>query len=143
APRASLPWTPRYRPIQRARRAALPRATVPCRPDRRHSARHESGARRPCRVRDASDTDHCEPTSGVARGLSYFLRLRAEDATNDLGHLVPGPRHLLQLAPSCRRQTIKLRFAVVFRFAPFARDEALMLEPVQRGIERALLNFQT
>jgi hypothetical protein len=46
------------------------------------------------------------------------------------------------LAPAGDGEAIILGLALVVRFAPFAGDQALMLQAVERGIERALLDLE-
>ena len=48
----------------------------------------------------------------------------------------------LELLAARLRQRVEARAAVVLRRAPFGRDPALVFEPVDRGIERALLDPQ-
>src|SRR6202043_673670 len=73
---------------------------------------------------------------------SYFLGLCSQDSRHDLGHAIPVFGFGLQAALPCCRQCVVFRFAVVFRLAPFPCGPALMFEAIERGIERALLNFQ-
>jgi hypothetical protein len=55
---------------------------------------------------------------------------------------VPARRIVAEPPPARRRQTIELRPAVVVRLAPLTRDQTLVLEPVERRIQRTLLNLQ-
>jgi hypothetical protein len=46
------------------------------------------------------------------------------------------------LASSTGREAVKLRFALVFGFTPFAANPALVFEAVKSWVERALQDFQ-
>jgi len=48
----------------------------------------------------------------------------------------------MELTPTAHGQPIELRFALIFGFAPLTRDQPLVLQPVQRWVQRSLLNLQ-
>ena|ERR1700722_7443434 len=54
----------------------------------------------------------------------------------------PVRRLFLQLRAPGRGQRIKLRLSPRFRFRPFRFDPGFLFQPVQSGIERALLNLK-
>src|SRR5438309_1747512 len=106
------------------------------------SSRCESEAHHPTAAPDPSGERCRASTIAALQELSRFVRASLQDSGNDVGHAVPVASFLLQLAPPCRRQAIESRPALVLGFAPLALDEPLVLEAIQRGIQRALLNFE-
>lgn len=73
---------------------------------------------------------------------SYFLWRGAQDAGDYRDHAVPLGGFAVKPAFSGGGEPVEFRSAIIFRFAPLARNPALMFEPVKRRIERTLLNFQ-
>ena len=63
------------------------------------------------------------------------------DAIAD-GQAVPAVGLLAQAAPPRGGEAVELRAAVVLGHAPFGVEKALVLEPVERGVERALFDEQ-
>ena len=57
------------------------------------------------------------------------------------GHAIPVRRFVLELAAPERGQPVELGAAVVVRRAPLGFQQPAHLEPVQRRIERALLDL--
>src|SRR5262245_13056243 len=55
---------------------------------------------------------------------------------------IPALRLLLQPATAGCGEAVVLGSAVVVRSAPFGLEQTLVLEPIQRGVERALLDRQ-
>src|SRR5207249_1531347 len=66
----------------------------------------------------------------------------AEKACHERGHAFPTPGLRVQLFAASPRQRVKLRFAVIFRGAPFGSNPAALLEPQQGGIEGALIQLE-
>ena len=58
------------------------------------------------------------------------------------GQLVPAAVSSREPAPAGRGERVELRLALVVALAPFGGDQALVLEPVERRIERALRDLQ-
>ncbi len=65
-----------------------------------------------------------------------------QDSSNDVGHAVPVFGFRKQPALPCSGEPVIFGFAVVFRLAPFTGDPALMFQTIERGVQRALLDFQ-
>src|ERR1700686_1163113 len=87
-------------------------------------------------------SDRYAPSGRGPDTTSYFLRPRAENSRDDLRHAVPVFGFCLQPALPGGGQTIVSSFAVVLRRAPFACDPTLMLQTIERRVERALLNLE-
>jgi hypothetical protein len=51
-------------------------------------------------------------------------------------------RFASELFPSFRGKAVEFRLATRFRFLPLRREQSFVFEPVQRGIQRALLHLQ-
>src|SRR5215471_4893673 len=111
-------------------------------PDLRQTFEDESATPHPCRTRAAVASPPTFPRNEAGLIGSYFLRLPAQDAGNYCRLRVPLVRLGLELAPARHRQTVVLRFPMVFGFTPFAADPALMLKPVKRRVQRYLLDLQ-
>src|SRR5690349_8326031 len=58
------------------------------------------------------------------------------------GEAFPVLRLVRERAAPCRGQSVIARSAPILRDVPVARDETLMLEPLQRGIERTLIDVE-
>src|SRR5262245_32586254 len=82
-----------------------------------------------------------QTTNGKLR-RSQLLGLRRQHPPNHLCHPIPLLLFALQSPFAFRREPVVLRLPFVFRFAPLARNPALVLQPVQRRIERPLLNLE-
>src|SRR5690349_2371025 len=54
----------------------------------------------------------------------------------------PALRLLSQGAPAGRGEAVKARASIALRRPPFARDEPLVLEALQRRVERALVHLE-
>src|SRR6516164_2383237 len=133
APRLRTPSAPACSPLR-----------APCRraPDPPLAPQDGSAAPLPSRPPSARASRAPGSTPRYASTTSYFLRPRAQNPFNHFGHAVPFFSFRLQPALSRRCQVVILRFPLVVRLAPFAPDPALILQPVQRRIKRALLNLQ-
>src|SRR5207302_7099135 len=138
----------RVRQIRCARVELLLRGAGRCASSPQHRPRGGSEARRPSRSR--SESAAAWLVARIERGWrdscflsSYFLRRGAQNSGDNICHAVPVLGFRLQPAPSCCREPVILRLALVFRFAPFADDPALVLKAIEGGIQRALLNLQT
>src|SRR5580700_5693396 len=81
-------------------------------------------------------------TNAAGSRASYFLRRRLQNSRDDVRHAIPLFGFRLESALARSRETVVLGLAFIFRFAPFTGDPALVFQPVERGIERALLNLQ-
>src|SRR5687768_14773607 len=91
--------------------------------------------------------DGPKPTPPRTRPLSTIsasplLGRRGERHRHGLRETLPARRLRAKSLPPQGGQPIVLRLAVVVRRPPLARDEPLVLEPVQGGIERPLLDRQ-
>src|SRR5271163_2866555 len=104
--------------------------------------RYGIAAPHPSRAPYANGAGLCGTKNENGSIASYFLRLRSQDSCDDVSHAVPIFGFCLQAAFPCRCERVVFRFALIFRLAPFARDPALVFEAIERGIERALLDFQ-
>src|SRR4030095_8012308 len=118
------------------------RETRPHGPGPRRSSRCGIGVPRPSRARNATGEWRPAATTPAWRGSSSFLRRGGQNAADDVRHAVPVARFFLQLFAPGGREPVKARPALVLGLAPLARDEALVLEAIQRRIERALLDAE-
>ena len=122
--------------------APAPRLLVrmPRRRDRERASRRGRSIRRACPLRRARRKTGDK--NGASTLRSYVTRFgfadqpiaadrRLQSATSSVSRRRPAAVSLLD---TC--------LAVVVRDVPFRRDQALMLEPVERGIQRALLDVQ-
>src|SRR5262249_38795119 len=102
----------------------------------KRSSRWGSGRRRP-RVEEALARRH------GARIVSYvFMASRLHDARDARADAAPVARLLDELPASGRGQPVELRTPIVLGRPPFRREEPGELQPVQRGVEGALLHAQ-
>src|SRR6185436_5505648 len=67
---------------------------------------------------------------------------RGQRARHCLGETVPAHGFVAQSTTSECGKTVVLRFAIVLGGAPVAVDQSLMLEAIECGVQRALLNEQ-
>src|SRR5437762_5888219 len=67
---------------------------------------------------------------------------RSDDQRDRRGEPLPRCGFLLELFPSGFRQRVELRASLVFGDAPLRGDPTLVLETLERGIERSLLDQQ-
>src|SRR5687768_16340513 len=74
--------------------------------------------------------------SGASRSAGAQHRLEAG------GEAAPALQLLAQCAPAGGGEPIVARASVVVGGAPIARDQALLLQPLQRRIERALVHVE-
>jgi len=74
---------------------------------------------------------------------SHVLRRRGERQPDAVGNLLPVGQFFLEPPPAGGSQAVVLRLPLVFRLAPFGRNQALVLQPVQGGVQRSLLNLET
>src|SRR6185369_1670103 len=65
-----------------------------------------------------------------------------QDPRDDVGHPVPVAGLLLQPPPAAGGEAIEAGLPLVLGFPPFALDEALALEAIEGGVERALLDLE-
>src|SRR4029077_3573976 len=80
--------------------------------------------------------------SEARRGVSYFLRLRAEGRTNRGHQAVPVVGLFAETLAARYGEFVKLGAAIVFRSAPVSLEQSLTHQPKQTGIERALFDEQ-
>src|SRR5688500_10306631 len=76
-----------------------------------------------------------DPESGLGWRRGEGERHRARET-------IPACRFRAEPPTASRRQSIVLRLAVVLRDAPLAVDEPLVLEAVQRRVQRTLLDLE-
>src|SRR6185437_3874814 len=158
APRPPIPAAPAAAPLRaKCLHVSNPQRNFQCAPATPHPYRFQSA---PGEIaRDSRNVSLQIPSclfllvnhrSGLYSSLrhlalffcSHFFWSRPQNPFDEIGHPIPVVRFRLE-PPSARRcEPIILRFALVLRFAPFARKPALMFEPIERRIKRALLNFQ-
>src|SRR5207253_8172652 len=79
-------------------------------------------------------------SKAVATNSSRFSFGKLEDQADSLREPLPVAGLSPELAASLGGEAIELCFAPGFRFAPLGRQEALVFEAMQGGIERALLH---
>ena len=103
--------------------------------------RYGIAAPRPSRFPSENDGELPATTTEAGSKASHFLWLGAQNSCDDVGHAVPVFGFRKQLALPCRGEPVIFGFAVVFRFAPLTGNPSLMFEAIERGIERALLDF--
>ena len=70
------------------------------------------------------------------------LPSRREKGGDQIGGLVPFARFARELLPPRGGERIELRAAIVLGLAPLGRDESLLLELEQGGVERAVVERQ-
>src|SRR3954467_6777361 len=78
----------------------------------------------------------------VSGSGSDFLRRGSKRQRDRIGDAVPVRSFVAETRASAAREAIELCAAFVVRGAPLAFNQSLTFEPVQRGIEGALLNLQ-
>ena len=78
----------------------------------------------------------------AAPGVSYFFGSRTQNAGDERRHAVPLLTLRVELASARRGQPVELRLAFVVRFTPLAGDPALVLQPVERRVQRSLLDLK-
>ena len=83
---------------------------------------------------------HVVPMHAQLRAHDWFLCL--EDPRDGVGHPRPVLAFLGELAAAVAREPVVLGLAVVLRRVPFRVDPALLLQPVKRRVERALIDAQ-
>src|SRR6266851_9128225 len=71
--------------------------------------------------------------------LSFFRR---QEPREDRGRPLPVAGFSLHLLPACARQAVILRAAVVLGNTPVGRDEALLFELQQGGVDRPVVHAQ-
>ena len=81
----------------------------------------------------------CSLSNRLARGPASGS---GDDDVDGLREPVPVGGFLFELAPAGLSQGIELGLAAGFAFGPVGGDPPLLLEAVQGGIERALLDLQ-
>src|SRR5690349_5037157 len=148
-PTAAVQGLPGTRPYALLRRRIphVPAAWLPLRtchrePGLPHAVPCGNEARGPYRSPSAPAPNWRAARSENARRSSYFLRRSIQNSGNDFRHAIPVVRLFLEALPSGGGQRIVFGVAIVFRFAPFTLQQALMLQAIQRRIKRTLLNLQ-
>src|SRR5262249_57318245 len=130
------------RQIPSAPCASPPSATLPHASNPRRASQDGSAAPLPSPSPSAISRDLREPTPVFARLASQFLRLCRQNPRNHFRHPVPLLLFALQPLLPIRRQPVILRFPLVLRFAPFGGNPALILQPVERRVQRTLLDLE-
>src|SRR5687767_7144222 len=100
-------------------------------------SRPASPCRAGVRARDAATPIASWKRSGSCS--ADLLPSRAQGHRDRVGKAIPARDFVAQPRAAAGRELVELRLAVVFRSPPFTVEEALLLQPVERGIERALL----
>src|SRR5260370_33450029 len=80
--------------------------------------------------------------NGASRRVSHFLRSRTENAGDKRRHAVPLLSLGVELTAASRGQPIELGPTIVIRFAPLTGNQALVFKPVERWVQRYLLDLQ-
>src|SRR5436305_4826880 len=75
--------------------------------------------------------------------MSHLVRGGVQGSRDRGGQTVPVGSLLAQPPASRRSQRVELRLAVVLALPPLGGDQLLVLQPVERRIERALRDFQS
>src|SRR4051812_36136243 len=143
ARRAPTPSAPRPLRTRRVPRAQRLRATARVVPDRPREARCGFEIRRPCRAPSRFGRKRVAKGCGcAAKGCSQRLR-RGEQCRCHAGDDVLPARPLLaQLLTSRGCERIELRATIVLRRAPFGCEQPTILESIEGGVDRALLDRQ-
>ena len=81
------------------------------------------------------------PARAIAASASRQSR-RAQHLADRAHEAVPSAGLGRELPTACRCQTVVARLAIVLGRAPERGDPAAVLEPMQRGVERAVLDLQ-
>src|SRR6478609_11133023 len=76
------------------------------------------------------------------RTASYILRLRAKNSRDDVSHAIPLLGFGLETSAACGSELVIFGTAVVLAVAPLAGNHALMLEAIERWVQRTLLNYE-
>ena len=74
---------------------------------------------------------------------SRFLRRSPQDEADRVGQPLPARRLRLELRPPLACQAVELRLATGLGVLPLRLQEAAVLQPMQRRVERALLDLST
>src|SRR6202011_3115463 len=101
-----------------------------------------TGVHRPCHVRRSSGDGRCAATIAAERAASYRFWWRRENGRNDVGHLVPLACLFVEPAAADSGETIEASSPFVLGFSPFAGNQTVMFEAVERWIEGALLDLE-
>src|ERR1700722_15694101 len=80
--------------------------------------------------------------NGASRIVSHFLRCRTENAGDKRRHAVPLLSFGVELTGASRAQSIELCLTMVVGFAPLTGNQALVFQPVERRVQRSLLDLQ-
>src|SRR5206468_1963348 len=74
--------------------------------------------------------------------ISHLIGSRVERGSHGGGETFPAVGFFPKALSSSRSHRVVLRFPAVLALSPFGGDQPLMLQPIERGIERALRNLQ-
>src|SRR5262245_10573327 len=118
------------------------RARGPWSRDDRYAPRYGTAVRCPCRVPSRLVAGRHSRTIATRQTGSHILRYGGNHHGNRARQLLPVGDLVLQSSTSSGRELVVLRFALVLRLAPFGLDESLVFQPIQRRIQRSLLNLQ-
>ena len=110
-------------------------------PGLQHSSRGESTPPPPCRFRAAGDSRSTSTMNGSARRVSYFLRSRAQNAGDQRRHAVPPLRLSLESTPPARSDG-RTSPCACCPIRPTRWRSTLVLQPVERWVQRSLLDLQ-
>ena len=117
-------------------------------PSGRRDVRHGWTARTAGRAAAAGRRSAQAPSSRTAVALSVRTKRQTSCGVADSERAIASATRFqltvssLESTTSDGGEAVVLRFAIVLGGAPVAVDQSLMLEAIQRGIERALLNEQ-
>src|SRR5258708_5200260 len=101
-----------------------------------------SSTRRRTRSPCARDAPGPSTTNGSLLADSCSLRFAVENAAHDLRHPVPVVGFSLESPLSRRAELVELGLALIVGLTPLAFYQSLMLQPIQRRIQRALLDLK-
>src|SRR6185437_9943980 len=132
---------PRCR-VPRVRGAAPQDGERLCASNPRHSSRCETGALPAPGPQGAAVEKSLSTTSSHGCPGSYFLRCGVQNGADHAGHFVPFASLRLEPPPANRGEPVITSATIIVTLAPVAGDPALMLQPVERRVERALRHLK-
>src|SRR5579859_1626872 len=109
---------------------------------RRSPSRCGTRARRADRRRTSAGRRGPRCGRGVHAGCSWSLPLGRQERRDQVSGPAPFPFFVGEALPARGAQRVELRAPVVFRLAPFGRDEPFLLELQEGGVERAVVEFE-
>src|ERR1700728_472294 len=80
--------------------------------------------------------------NGASRRVSHSLQCRTENGGDKRRHSVPPFSLGVELTAASRRQPIEFGLTIVVGLAPLTGNQALVFQPVERWVQRSLLDLQ-